>query len=140
MASIQRFEDFDAWKRARTLTRQVYAVTAAGSFARDFELRGQIRRAAVSVMSNIAEGFERDGTKEFLQFLSTAKGSAGEVRSQLYVALDASHIDQVTFDELCALTCEVSRLIHGLMRYLQSTDIRGQKYLPSNRPTPSSES
>jgi four helix bundle protein len=139
MATIQRFEDFDAWKRARALTRRVYSVTGAGSFARDFELRGQIRRAAVSVMSNIAEGFERDGTKEFLQFLSTAKGSAGEVRSQLYVALDAGHIDQATFDELYALVCEVSRLVRGLMRYLQSTDIRGQKYLPSDRPTSASE-
>jgi S23 ribosomal protein. len=89
MGTIQKFEDIDAWQKARALTREVYAVTADGAFAKDFGLRDQIRRAAVSVMSNIAEGFDRGGVREFIQFLFIAKGSAAEVQAQLYVALDA---------------------------------------------------
>ena len=90
MATFHRFEDIDAWQKARELTRAVYAASRSGSFSKDFALRDQIRRASISVMSNIAEGFERGGNKEFRQFLSTAKGSAGEVRAQRYVALDHS--------------------------------------------------
>ena len=88
MAEIKRFEDIEGWKKARELVAAIYAVSSKGSFAKDSELRDQIRRAAVSVMSSIAEGFERGGDKEFSQFLSLAKASCGEVRSQLYVALD----------------------------------------------------
>jgi four helix bundle protein len=88
MAEIKRFEDIEGWKEARELVSAIYAVSSKGSFAKDSELRDQIRRAAVSVMSSIAEGFERGGDKEFSQFLSLAKASCGEVRSQLYVALD----------------------------------------------------
>ena len=84
--TIKRFEQIEAWRKTRQLTASIYKVTSAGAFARDYGLRDQIRRAAVSSMSNIAEGFERDGNKEFIQFLSVAKGSTGEVRSQLYVA------------------------------------------------------
>ncbi len=87
MASAQRFEDIKAWQKARELVKNIYQATSVGKFARDFVLRDQIRRAAVSIMSNIAEGFEREGNKEFLQFLSLAKGSCGEVRAQLYVAI-----------------------------------------------------
>lgn len=83
MASLTRFEDIAAWQKARLLTRRIYEVTGKGAFSRDFELRNQIRRAAISSMSNIAEGFERDGNNEFRQFLAIAKGSAGEVKSQL---------------------------------------------------------
>jgi len=83
MSKIERFEDFDAWKLARRLTHAIYDVSAVGEFSRDFALRDQIRRASISIVSNIAEGFERDGDKEFLQFLSIAKGSCGEVRAQL---------------------------------------------------------
>src|SRR5438445_8247510 len=100
MGKILRFEEIEAWKKARLLTRDIYQVTAKGDFARDFGLRDQIRRASVSAMSNIAEGFERDGNKEFIQFLSNAKGSTSEVRSQLYVALDAGFIDEKKFQEL----------------------------------------
>ena len=121
MAKIERFEDIDAWKRARVLTRRVYAITNAGEFARDFGLRDQIRRACVSVMSNIAEGFERGGDKEFARFLSIAKGSAGEVRAQLYVALDVGYLPQPEFDELTQLAVEISRLLSGFMQYLNST-------------------
>lgn len=88
MAKFERFEEMDAWKKARGLVNAVYTITSAGEFARDFGLRDQMRRACVSVLSNIAEGFERGGNKEFCQFLATAKGSCGEVRAQLYIALD----------------------------------------------------
>ena len=84
MAKIKRFEDIESWKSARKLTKQIYEITAAGEFTRDFGLNDQIRRASVSILSNIAEGFERGGDQEFLQFLSVAKGSCGEVRAQLY--------------------------------------------------------
>ncbi len=83
MAAIKKFEDLEAWKIARELTKQIYRVSGNASFAKDFGLKNQICRASVSIMSNVAEGFERDGDKEFVNFLSIAKGSAGEVRSQL---------------------------------------------------------
>ena len=91
-------------------------------------LRDQIRRASVSIMSNIAEGFERSGTAEFNQFLSTAKGSAGEVRCQLYVALDQHYLEHDLFDALSSLATEVSRMISGLMRYLCQSGIKGTKF------------
>jgi four helix bundle protein len=121
MAKIERFEDIESWKKARTLTNRLYTVINAGGFAKDFELRGQIRRASISIMSNIAEGFERGGgDKEFCRFLSIAKGSAGEVRAQLYVALDAGYLGQPEFDELIQLTTDVSRLLSRFMQYLGS--------------------
>ena len=128
MARLERFEDIDAWKEARELTKSVYQITSTGEFACDFGLRDQIRRAAVSVMSNIAEGFERGGDKEFLQFLSLAKGSCGEVRAQLYVALDQTYINDAQFQELVEKTVRINRLIAGLMKYLQTSDLRGSKY------------
>ena len=128
MARLERFEDIDAWKMARELTKAVYQITGTGQFARDFGLRDQIRRAVVSIMSNIAEGFERGGNKEFLQFLSLAKGSCGEVRAQLYIALDQLHISDAQFQELVEQTITVSRLIAGLMKYLSTSDMHGSKY------------
>ena len=128
MAAIERFEDIDAWKKARELTQAVYLISGSGQFAKDFGLRDQIQRAAVSVMSNIAEGFERGGTKEFYQFLSIAKGSTGEIESQLYVALDQRYIGQDQFDTIQALTNAVKKLIAGFMNYLRQTDIKGLKY------------
>ena len=106
----------------------VYEISKVGPFAKDYALRDQIRRAAVSIMSNIAEGFERGGTREFNQFLSTAKGSTGEVRSQLYVALDQNYITEKTFQELAATSKEISRMISGLMRYLRTTNMKGVKH------------
>ena len=114
MARIEKFEDLIAWQKARLLTARIYAVTRTGAFARDFGLRDQIRRAAISIISNIAEGFERGGRNEFHQFLSTAKASCAEVRSQLYVALDAGYLDQVTFRELMDQASEVGRILGGL--------------------------
>ena len=111
---IERFEDLIAWQKARILTRHIYQINCEGTFARDFGLRDQIRRAAVSIMSNIAEGFERGKPSEFHQFLSIAKGSCAEVRCQLYIAFDACHFDQARFEQLMALSVEVGRILGGL--------------------------
>jgi four helix bundle protein len=116
---IEKFEDLIVWQRARDLTRRIYDVTKQGEFQRDFGLRDQIRRASVSVMSNIAEGFERGGRSEFHQFLVIAKGSCAELRSQLYVALDAEYIDQTEFQNLTGLANEASRIIGGLRAAVQ---------------------
>ncbi len=121
MATIDRIEDIDAWKKAREMARQIYRVTATGQFARDFGLRNQIREASVSVMSNIAEGFERGGDKEFRQFLAYAKGSAGEFKAQLYVALDVGYLPQEQFERLYFLATETGKLIGGLIRYLRGS-------------------
>jgi four helix bundle protein len=118
MATIKRFEDIASWKKGRELTKHLYDVTRDGSFGKDWSFQSQIRRASVSVMSNIAEGFERGGDKSFRNFLSVAKGSAAEVRSHLYVALDVGYIDQTTFDRLYALAQDASFLIGGFMKYL----------------------
>ncbi|MBK9314203.1 MAG: four helix bundle protein [Acidobacteria bacterium] len=96
---VRRFEDLIAWQRARRLTADIYKISRNSNFARDFGLRDQIRRAAVSVMSNIAEGFERNRQGEFHQFLSIAKASCGEVRAQLYVAYDVGYLDQTSLDD-----------------------------------------
>lgn len=128
MGTIVRFEDLDAWKIARELTREIYRVTSDGQFARDFCLRDQIRKASVSVMSNVAEGFERDGNREFCNFLSIGKGSAGEVRSQLYVALDQNYISEGDFELLHRKASDCGRVIAGLSNYLRSSEIKGSKY------------
>jgi four helix bundle protein len=112
--SVAKFEDLIAWQKARELTRRVYEITRTGEFAKDFRLSGQIQSAAVSIMSNIAEGFERGGLGEFHQFLSTAKASCAELRSQIYVALDIGYIDERTFHDLLLQAEEVGRTIGGL--------------------------
>ena len=111
---IERFEDLIAWQKARTLAARIYELTKAGDFSRDFGLKDQIRRAAVSVISNIAEGFERNRQKEFHQSLSIAKGSCAEVRAQLYVALDAGYLTNSEFKQLMANAEEVGRILGGL--------------------------
>jgi four helix bundle protein len=128
MARIQRFEDIEAWKRARQLTNAIYDASNTGAFARDFALRDQIRRAAISVMSNIAEGFERGGDQEFRQFLAMAKGSCGEARAQLYIAADRGYISQQVFETLYEEADTISRMIAGFMAYLQDSPLRGSKY------------
>ncbi len=114
MSSVERFEDLIAWQKARVLTKNVYDVTREQAFARDFGLCSQIQRAAVSVMSNIAEGFERRGLGEFSQFLIIAKASCAELRSQLYVALDVGYLQQPRFDALMSQAEEVARVLSGL--------------------------
>ena len=111
---IEKFEDLIAWQKARELTKNIYEVTKQGDFRKDFGLRDQIRRASVSIMSNVAEGFERGGRSEFHQFLVISKGSCAELRSQLYVSLDVGYIDLRTFQTLDALAKETSRVIGGL--------------------------
>jgi four helix bundle protein len=128
MARFERFEDIEAWQKARELTKAIYNVSADGDFGRDFGLRDKIRRAAVSVLSNISERFERDGDKEFAQFLAVAKGSCGEVRAQLYVALDQQYIDKREFDRLSGSAAQVSRLVAGLIKYLRQSEYRGSKF------------
>jgi four helix bundle protein len=111
---IERFEDLLAWQKARVLTARIYCMSAVGSMVKDYGLKDQIRRAAVSIMSNIAEGFERGKPGEFHQFLSVAKASCAEVRSQLYVALDAGHLSEGEFGPTMTLAEEVGRIIGGL--------------------------
>lgn len=128
MATFQKFEDIEAWQRARELTRKIYTVSNENPFSKDFGLRDQVRKTSVSIMSNIAEGFERDGTKEFIQFLSVAKGSSGELRSQLYVALDQGYLEEERFERLLGIVLETSRMIGGLINYLRKSKMKGSKY------------
>lgn len=128
MATFKRFEEIEAWQKARELVREIYVISEQGQFARDFVLRDQIRRAGISIMSNIAEGFERDGRREFIQFLAIAKGSAAEVRAQLYIALDQNYITRSVFEKLTCFSEETGKIIGGLMRYLEQSDLKGQKY------------
>ena len=119
MAKVEQFEDLVAWQKARELTKQIYSLTNQGPFSKDFGLREQIRRASVSIMSNLAEGFGRGGRSEFHQFVVIAKGSCAEVRSQLYVALDVGYITQEQFDRLYSRAIEVSKILGGLRSSLQ---------------------
>lgn len=130
---IKNFEEIEAWQMARELTKAVYAVVQSSSFSHDFGLRDQIRRASVSIMANIAEGFERDGNKEFVQYLSQAKGSSAEVRSHLYVALDARYIDQQTFDTLSNLTVRIGKALACFIKHLRSSDLSGIKFRHETR-------
>jgi four helix bundle protein len=128
MSTIDRFEDLEAWKLARVLTGYIYTSSAVGNFGRDFALRDQIRRASIPVVSNIAEGFERDGDKEFIQFLSMAKGSRGKVRAQLCPAFDQKYISEKEFHDLTAKAIQLSRVLSGLIRYLRQSQFSGKKY------------
>jgi four helix bundle protein len=123
MATIERFEDLEAWQRARELTNVIYDMSDVGAFARDFPLRDQIRRAAVSIMSNIAEGFESRTSRLYIEHLGRAKASCGEVRSQLYLAYDRQYVSGEVFEQTLALAESVSRLTHGLIRYLSNARI-----------------
>lgn len=120
MAKIERFEDIQAWQEARELAKAVYRVSSNGLWAKDFALRDQIHRAVISVMSNIAEGFDRKGDAEFGRFLSIAKGSVSEVKAQLYVALDQHYIDEATFKTLYESCDKVVRFLGGFIRYLSA--------------------
>ena len=128
MEKIKKFEDIESWKLARKLTGQIYTITSTGGFVRDFDLRDQIRRASVSILSNIAEGFERGNDKEFAYFLSLAKGSSGEVRAQLYVALDQGYLAPETFRRLSQCAKEIGELLSGFIRYLNQSTLRGNRY------------
>ena len=126
--AVNYFEDLEIWKEARRLTSRIYAITHKQPFSKDYGLCDQIRRASVSVMSNIAEGYERGGNQELLQFLSIAKGSCGEVRAQLYVALDQKYIDTEESTRLIDDFRKLSIMIHNFMKYLKTTPYKGTKY------------
>ncbi len=120
MSEIRTFEDLEAWKTGRELTKTIYTLTQRNLFSRDFGLTDQIRRAAVSVMTNVAEGFERGSNKDFVRFLFIARGSSGEVRSLLYVALDQDYITEKDFNATHKLCIQSSKIIWGLIKNLRS--------------------
>ena len=124
MGRVDRFEDLVAWQKARELTKQIYLLTRKEQFSRDFGLCNQIQRAAVSIMSNLAEGFERGGRAEFHQFVVIAKGSCAELRSQLYVALDVGYISRKEFDQVHVLATELSRILGGLRASIRKRGFR----------------
>jgi len=128
MSKVDVFEDLRAWKDSRKLVKSVYELSSSGELAREYVLKNQMRRAVVSIMANIAEGFERGGNREFLQFLAIAKGSAGELRSHLYAAYDLDFLQSDEFKSLSESTLSVSRQVSGLMKYLKSSSLKGSKY------------
>jgi four helix bundle protein len=121
MSKIHRFEDIEAWQLARELTVEVYRLTLKEDFNRDYGMKDQIRRASVSIMNNIAEGFERGSNKDFAKFLFISRGSAGEVRSLLYVAKDLGYISEEDFEMNKALCCRISGALWGLIQHLKKT-------------------
>ncbi|HEX8313610.1 MAG TPA: four helix bundle protein [Flavisolibacter sp.] len=128
MSSYQNFEELPIWKEARQLALEIYTLTMQYDFSKDFAIMSQIRRSAGSVMDNIAEGFERDGRLEFINFLSIAKGSAGEVRSQLYRAFDLKYIEENKLDELISSYKQLSAHIANFIKYLNKSEIKGNKF------------
>jgi four helix bundle protein len=122
------FEELEVWKLSRVLTKEMYSLSNDGIFARDFGLKDQIRRASVSIMSNIAEGFERGGNKEFIQFLYIAKASCGEVRSQLYVAHDQNYINDSKHQSLYELAKNLSVKLSNFIKALRGSKYKGDKY------------
>lgn len=118
---IERFEDIEVWKLSRELIKSIYRITESDKFCRDFDLKRQIRRASISIISNISEGFERRSNKEFVQFLFIAKGSAGEVRSQLYIAYDLDYVSINDLEELKKRIEIISKSLSGFIKYLRST-------------------
>ena len=125
---IERFEDLEIWQEARELCKRIFEITSISPFCSDFKFRDQIRASSGSVMDNIAEGFERGGNKEFIQFLSVAKGSCGEVRSQSYRAFDYQYINQDILNELISRTTQLSKKISSFITYLKKSEFKGSKY------------
>ena len=126
--TIERFEDLEIWQLARELCKFVYEITEKELFSKDFTLINQMRSSSGSTMDNIAEGFEREGAKEFIQFLSISKGSCGECRSQSYRAFDYKYINQAILDKLIERTTTLSKKIASFMAYLKGSKIKGTKY------------
>jgi four helix bundle protein len=128
MSKVERFEDLKIWQVARELCQMIHKLTIKDQFARDFKLVGQINGSSGSIMDNIAEGFERDGNKEFIQFLTFSKGSCGETRSQLYRALDYQYITQDEFDAAYKMTLEESKMLKSFIQYLKDSDLKGNRF------------
>ena len=116
---IKNFEEIEAWKRARELTKKIYEITSKKEFSRDWALKEQIRRATISIMSNIAEGFDSGFKNEFARFLSIARRSTSEVQSHLYIALDQSYLDKNEFNFTYNETEEIRKMITGFIKYLR---------------------
>ena len=121
MGVFKSFEEITSWQKSRLFNKRIYEITEKIGFKRDFDLVRQIRRASISISSNIAEGFERNTDKEFIYFLYVSKASAGEVRSQLYLALDLNYISKIEFDELYLNVSDISKLISGFIKYLENS-------------------
>jgi four helix bundle protein len=133
MGKFKSFEEITSWQKARQFNKRIYEVTENQNFKRDFDLVRQIRRASISISSNISEGFERNTDKEFIHFLYIAKASAGEVRSQLYLASDLNYIEKVEFEELFKNVSDISKLISGFIKYLNdSQKSKSNKVEPFN--------
>ncbi|HIB47575.1 MAG TPA: four helix bundle protein [Flavobacteriaceae bacterium] len=128
MAKIEKFEDMEIWQLAREICMDVWSLIDNTPLNKDYKLREQINKSSGSVMDNIAEGYERDGNKEFINFLSIAKASNGETRSQLYRCLDRKYINQETFNKISSKLLTNSRKIKSFMNYLKNSDRRGSKY------------
>ncbi len=128
MTTIKTFEDIEVWKLARVLSHEIYQKTLEGRFSRDWALKDQLNRSTGSVQDNIAEGFERNGTKEFIHFLTLSKGSAGEVRSQLYRAYDREYITLPEFEDLKSKALTISRMLSAFIAYLLKTKNKGYKF------------
>jgi four helix bundle protein len=122
MATFRRFEDILAWQNARVLAREIYVASTKGEFGRDFDLRSQVRRSAISIMANIAEGEGRRSDRDFANFLNIALGSVGETKSHLYLALDLSYIDQTFFDSTYEKLDEIGRMTFGLVAHLRQIE------------------
>jgi len=120
--TFKRFEDILAWQLSREVVREIYRLTNESGLKKDFALRDQITRSSVSVMSNIAEGYERVSNKEFVQFLNIARGSNSEVKSQLYVMLDVGYIDEISFNELYNKCTRISKILLGLIKHINDRD------------------
>jgi four helix bundle protein len=128
MSTFKKFEDMEVWKKSMNLTRLIYHNTNQPSFLKDYKLVSQIRKSAISIASNIAEGVERDGNKELINFLYIAKGSCGELRCQLYIAKDQQYLQADSFQEMYNLATEISASLNKLIKYLKESDYKGNKY------------
>ena len=128
MATFERFEDIEAWQKAREFVNEIYALHKNSPLKYDLILFNQLMRASISIISNIAEGFERGGKNEFIQFLAIAKGSAGEARSQLYIAYDQKYLNGDSFQKLFNMITEISRMMSGLIAYLKKSEHKGVRY------------
>lgn len=140
MATFRKFEEISAWEKSRELSRNIHSITKRKEYIKDQSLVWHINKSAGSIMDNIAEGFERGGNREFIQFLSISKGSSAELRSQLYRALDQELISLEEFTQLYNLSLDVSKMLNGLIHYIKSTGHRGYKYKKSQNQITTSNS
>ena len=121
---FNRFEEIDVWKLSRAIVKEIYLITKDGEFSKDFSFKDQIRRSSISIPCIIAEGYERKSNTEFIRYLYISKGSAGELRTQLYLAFDLEYIDEKTFQILCLIVEEISKSLSGFIKYLDSKKLK----------------